>query len=102
MAVLSSTKMDRFSKKVLLWAFVADMIILPAVFVKLFFNPWPSTPIAMAATNRQVAMGSTTESLLLQLKDSGLAPVVVAKVTRQPFAVPDPIGTGEARCQIQP
>src|ERR1035437_4850634 len=91
--ILPTSKTDRLIARIFLWAFVADMIILPAVFVKIFIL-YPVTPV-VAATRydnkgtalRDIVVGPATGYFMQQLKNRSFTPVVVGKITRLPLTV---------------
>ena len=72
--------------RVLLWAFILNLFIMPVAFYKVFIL----TPVARAESFMPVAMQANTSSgpevlaLAASLKDNGLAPVILGKVTRSP------------------
>ena len=93
-ALLGDSKLDRLTMKVLLWVAVIDLFLLPAIFVKVFFNPWEKRLVAVSETAadepifvRAPISGPAMTALLAQLKNDDLTLVLAGTVTRRPFAV---------------
>ncbi len=83
---LSTPKIDRLMRRVMLGALIADLIILPASFIKLS-SSLKIIPV-MAATHAvsgEVLVGPATTLFMQQLKDNNFVPVVFKKIIRRPF-----------------
>ncbi len=78
--------MNAFLKKFILYAAIADALILSALFLKLFYDPG-EVSIAMASSE-QTRLGLATEQLISELKESQLEPVSSGKVLRKGLSVP--------------
>lgn len=73
--------------RIITWAFVIDMIIMPLLFLKLFFSPIV-TPIAIANTvDQNTVLGPATTLFVQQLKNDGYTPIVLGEISRSSFSV---------------
>ncbi len=85
--LLIRPKSEHVMRKFLVWAFVVDLIIVPALFVKLFFNPW-ETPFVMAQDNEVgIHAGTATQAFLQEMTYGTSTPNVIGKVKRAPLTV---------------
>ncbi len=92
MPILGTSKSDRTLTRIMLWVLVIDMIILPALFAKLFLFPLTKSFVTTTdATNVSVpqttTLGPATEHFLQRLRDNDMIPVAVGEIKRKPFTV---------------
>ena len=73
--------------KVVMWAFLIDMIIMPTLFIKLFFIQSAVPVITKAMNDRGSKTGLQTTLLMQRLLGTSSPPVAPAHVTRSPFTV---------------
>ena len=66
------------------WLLLADLVIIPAVIIKLSFS-MQVTPVIAATIEHAVPTGPATESFMQSLRIEGLNPIAIKGITRKPF-----------------
>lgn len=84
MTTLGPSKRGRLLMRVLLWSFVADMIIVPSLFVKLSMFPRTTSFVAIAATidhSPELVISSEIAQYIRKLDVDDLHPKAVKTIT---------------------